>query len=151
MVLLPTMDLTGLPGGQNGLTANNGPNWPTWWVLILVFDPQVWRTDAFKEERLKKLESCLKALLGTGREEQRVFFKAALQKNNEVNFTAVEALLFVQVAHELKEVAELAQHQKIINRAIEQDSLVDCTVPEFQLFLFFVQALPLRQFWNVES
>jgi hypothetical protein len=29
--------------------------------------------------------------------------------------------------------------------------LVDCTVPEFQLFLFFVQALPLRQFWNVES
>ncbi|CAL1171039.1 unnamed protein product [Cladocopium goreaui] len=92
---------------------------------------EVWRTDAFKEERLKKLEvrqllSCLKALLGTGREEQRVFFKAALQKNNEVNFTAVEALLFVQVAHELKEVAELAQHQKIINRAIEQDSLVDC-------------------------
>ena len=138
-------------------TANNGSNWPTWWVLILVFDPQVWRTDAFKEERLKKLEvrqllSCLKALLGTGREEQRVFFKAALQKNNEVNFTAVEALLFVQVAHELKEVAELAQHQKIINRAIVQDSLVDCTLPEFQLFLFFfVQALPLRQFWNVES
>lgn len=85
----------------DGLTANNGPNWPTWWVLILVFDPQVWRTDAFKEERLKKLEvrqllSCLKALLGTGREEQRVFFKAALQKNNEVNFTAVEALLFVR-------------------------------------------------------
>ena len=74
---------------------------------------QVWRTDAFKEERLKKLEvrqllSCLRALLGTGREEQRVFFKAALEKNNEVNFTAVEALLFVQVAHELKEVAELA-------------------------------------------
>ena len=99
---------------------------------------QVWRTDAFKEERLKKLEvrqllSCLRALLGTGREEQRVFFKAALEKNNEVNFTAVEALLFVQVAHELKEVAELAkhEHQKIINRAIEQDSLVDCTLPEF--------------------
>jgi hypothetical protein len=46
----------------------------------------------------------------------------------------------------LKELSELAQQEKFIKRAIEQDSLVDCTVPEFQLFLFFVQALPLRQF-----
>lgn len=78
---------------------------------------------------MKKLEAkhllrCLSLLVGTGREEARLMFKAALGGIGPT-VTPVEAQLLLRVAHEIKEVKLLAESHLL--KAIQQESLTEST------------------------